>query len=476
MEVLKEYISNVETLLLKQITGKPKEFIELFLQKKYISEDAFIDDFCGDKYSKRYYADCKAKTIRILQIMSIISDIKGGSKVKKNYDFCQKKFLLGQKLMMQGQKKEGIRVIKQAYKVAIKYDFVHLACELSSILRYDHVHHHPNKRLTKHYAKQTEKYLREYVAEKKAENHFYNAVESIYSSDPTIKFREAIEDIKQYKGQSVKYGFYLFSITVFYQLEKGDHQELENTCFDALSFFESKKGAYPTHYFSFLSYRATAQIAIGKYKEAEQSLQEAEQYTKNSPYNHYILQFYKTLNALHAGEYQEAYRLYSKNKRCKVKRIKQQFIIIEAYLFFLVYTGHLQIDKGFRIGKYLNETINAQQDKKGDNINILIAELLVYLAKDQGKFIDRVETVKDYSYRYLTGEDTKRAKWFLKILCLIAHSKVNFHPIALKRKAKRYIDLLDKHHVIMGHNFTVEIIPFHHLLEMILERAMRKVA
>ena len=36
--------------------------------------------------------------------MAIISETKGGSGVKKKYDFCQKKIILGQKLISQGQK------------------------------------------------------------------------------------------------------------------------------------------------------------------------------------------------------------------------------------------------------------------------------------------------------------------------------------------------------------------------------------
>ena len=126
--------------------------------------------------------------------------------------------------------------------------------------------------------------------------------------------------------------------------------------------------------------------------------------------------------------------------------------------------------------KYLNETFKAQKDKQGNNINILIAELLVYLAKDRDKFIDRIEAVKDYSYRHLKSPSAQRAKWFIKILCLLPHAKVNFHPVALRRKAKRYIDLLQSHPVRMGEGFAVEFIPFDQLLLMIENKIMKKVA
>ena len=136
--------------------------------------------------------------------------------------------------------------------------------------------------------------------------------------------------------------------------------------------------------------------------------------------------------------------------------------------------GYLQLDHTFRLGKYLNDTFKAQADKQGDNISILIAELLVLLCRDRGKFIDRVEAVQHYSYRYLKDKDTQRAKWFIKILCLLP--SVDFHPVALNRRAKRYIDLLDKHPIHLGGNFAVEIIPFGSLLGMIMRQLERRVA
>ena len=287
---------------------------------------------------------------------------------------------------------------------------------------------------------------------------------------------EAVQDVNQLKGDSVVCKYYKTSINVLYNLYTGNYEGVISSCSGAFRFFETKEGAYPAHFFFVLTKRGIAQTALGKYSEAAKSYQKADPYTKNKPYNAYALQYYKTLNALHAGQYQMAYDLYQQNKRCKIEDIRQQFAIIEAYLCFLNHTGYLQLDKIFRMRKYLNDTFKAQEDKQGSNINILIAELLVYLAKDRDKFIDRIEAVKDYSYRHLKSKDTQRAKWFIKILCMLPHPKVSFHPEALKRRAKRYIDLLESHPVRMGEGFAVEVIPFHKLLDMIVDKLMRKVA
>ena len=118
-------------------------------------------------------------------------------------------------------------------------------------------------------------------------------------------------------------------------------------------------------------------MALGNYKHAEKNLLIAEQFAPKKSHNDYLMRLYKTINTLHAGEYQTAYHLYRENiRKCKFEQIRQQFAIIEAYLCFFSQMGYLQLEKTFRLGKYLNENILSQSEKQGDNISILIAELL----------------------------------------------------------------------------------------------------
>ena len=144
-------------------------------------------------------------------------------------------------------------------------------------------------------------------------------------------------------------------------------------------------------------------------------------------------------------------------------------------MYFLKKVGKLDTGSDrFSLGKYLNETIEIAHDKAGNNVNVLIGELLVNLVSNRGKFIDRVEAVNSYSYKYLKGEETKRAKWFIRLLCMMPSA--NFHPVALERIGKRQIENLKKYPVYMGDNLSVEIIPFGDLWEMIVEQLKLKVA
>jgi len=473
MEKIKVYVSAIDSQSLRFFSGKCRQFIEL-VKKGKKSEKEITEIICEGKYDISYYRNIKSKSKKILQKLVIISASGGGSQVKKKYDICQKNFTLGQKFLNKGERIEGLRLIKKAYHIAIEFDFVYLAYELSSILQHDHLYYHRNGKLADFYGEQVDRYLRDYTAEKKAEYYFFRIIQPKSKSINIKQIEHAVVEIEQNKGKSAKYLFYNAAIKIMQSLYIGDYKQLIQYTTATLQILGGRKGAYSSYYYFLLMNQGLAQLAIARYTNANISFHEATQFTPPKSINDYLLRYYKTLNALHADDYQLAYELYQQNKKCRFELIKQQFAIIEAYLYFLSYTGHFQLNRPFRLGKYLNETFKAQTDKQGDNINILIAELLVYLARDRGKFIDRIESIEDYSYRHLRGKDTQRAKWFIKILCMMP--KVNFHPVALKRKAKRYFDLLESHPVRMGEGFAVEIIPYTDLLNMIVERLLKKVA
>ena len=474
MESLKSYISIIDPRLLNQLSGKPAKFIRLFQQGKFFNEEAFINVICGEKYDRKYYGSLKSRTIKALQILAFMSGSEGANQVKKKYEICQKKFFLGQKFLAKSERLEGIKLIKQAYRIAIGYDFVHLASEIASILYHHHIYYDKNDKRAEFFAGQVEKYANAYLAEKKAEHCLFQVLKHTGKSVKPEMVQKAILQVEQNKGSSIKYKVYEAVLKVHYGFHIMDYDLVIQSCNNTLQFFNNKKGVYNSHYWSFLKNRGVAQMAIGQYDNAETSFQQADKYSPRKSINDYLVRFYRTLNALRSGEYQTAYDLYKQNRRCRFEIVREQFAIIEAYLCFLACTGYLQFNRPFRLGKYLNDTFKAQGDKQGDNVNILIAELLVYLARDRGKFIDRIEAIKHYSYRHLNAKDTRRAKWFIKILCLLPNA--NFHPIALERRAKTYITNLKKHPTRMGENFAIEVIPFEKLLDMIITQLKRKVA
>ncbi|MEO1517674.1 MAG: hypothetical protein AAFV95_21800 [Bacteroidota bacterium] len=367
-----------------------------------------------------------------------------------------------------------MRLIEQAYKIAVKYEFLYLACELSGILHQNHIYYNRSSKKVDFYSKQIDHYLQAYVAEKKTEKIFLSIIHRKSSSLDIGRIQRAIQQINQLNGSGVKYKSYQFTLQVLLFFCKGEYKQVIECCNFMLTYLKDKPGAYRSHFHFFFLNKGIAGIATAQYEMAKKSFTMGLVYVKSRPFNRYLLHLYLAINALHAGQYTDAHQLVQQNRRCRFEPIKEQFTIVEAYLCFLSHMGCLQVSKPFRLGKFLNETLTAQTDKQGDQINILIAELLIHLVRDRGRFIDRVESARTYSYRHLKGQQYVRAKWFIKILCTLP--RANFHPTALRRLAKYPIEKLESHPIHMGEHFAIEIVPFSTLLELLFQHIQQRVA
>jgi len=283
----------IDTHLINQILGKPRELINALKLKEFSKEDEFIEYFCGSTYSRKYYTNLKSRTLKILQSLVVISKLKGDDLVKKNYEICQKNFLIGQKLLTKEQRTEGMRLIKEAYGIAVEYDFTHLAGELAGILYHNLAYFgKKNKRsqvIAKKYAEEMERYAYNYLAEKIAESHFYIIITETNRSAIPDLIQEAIKQINLCKGSSIRYQVILSTLNVQYGFHIGDYQLVIKNCTEALDVFSNKSGVYQSQYYSFYKDLGVAQMAIGQYSEASNNFDEAIQYIRLRSYNDYIL-------------------------------------------------------------------------------------------------------------------------------------------------------------------------------------------
>ncbi|MEM1320995.1 MAG: hypothetical protein AAGG75_12150 [Bacteroidota bacterium] len=410
MKTLKTYISIIDPNLLRKISGKPAELVRLLQTNTYISDEAFCEAVCGGKHTRKYYTNLKLRTLKILESLLFATAPPPHSLLKKKYDFCLKNFLIGQKLIARHKQSEGITVMKRAYIVARDYEFYHLAVELSSLIHYHHVYYSKNQKQAELFAAHTKEYLHQYSEEKKAEVYFLKAINQRGRSTDLKGIETGIGKLTAMKSDNTKCKFYEFMLRIVHGFNTLEYGTITDNCTKALTVLKNKKGAFAGQLFTFRLFRGIANVALKKYSQADFDFRCTDDYPAKKSFNHYVLQFYQTINALHAGDYLTAYAIYRENKNCRYDLIRQQFAIIEAYLCFLSYAGHLKLTTKFRLGKYLNETFKQQADKKGDNIAILISELLVYLARDRSKYIDRVEAIAAYSYKHLNDPATNRAR------------------------------------------------------------------
>ncbi len=122
----------------------------------------------------------------------------------------------------------------------------------------------------------------------------------------------------------------------------------------------------------------------------------------------------------------------------------------------------------FRIKKFLNEVPTYSKDKRGNNITILILHILLLLQQRKyGEIIDRVESLKTYSHRYLRQDDTFRSNCFIKMLLQLPAA--SFHKKGVIRKAKKYWEKLQSVPLKKANqSVELEIIPYETLWEFVL--------
>ena len=95
-------------------------------------------------------------------------------------------------------------------------------------------------------------------------------------------------------------------------------------------------------------------------------------------------------------------------------------------------------------------------------------QLFLLLDNKYSQIIDRVDSLTQYTYRYLHKDETFRSNCFIKMLLLMV--KADFHPIRTKTYTTDLKKKLDSSHLITDERSTqVEIIPYDYLWELIIE-------
>ncbi|MEO0776698.1 MAG: hypothetical protein AAFW73_22100 [Bacteroidota bacterium] len=253
-----------------------------------------------------------------------------------------------------------------------------------------------------------------------------------------------------------------------------DYPRIKQSAKAALHMLRDKRGVYGSTLQFFSKHQAIAHIALREYPAATQLLTTAEQYAPPRSFNRGILYYYQAFGALHARNYEDAHQLYREHRNTPYTVLAEQWTIMGAYLYFLKRSGHLGSGgERFSVGKYLNETAPTAHDKLGNNVNIIIGELLVCLVKNRDRYIDRVDSVRNYVYKYLQVPATRRAHHFLHLLCLLPRADFNYPK--LRHLGTRHLQALAEP-LHPGEDLTLEVLPYLDLLPMIHRALQIKVA
>jgi len=413
---------------------------------------------------------------------------------QKNYYKCHKdaaavKFLLGK-----SARNAGVALAEKTIRLAIKYEFTEIILSLGRILKAHFRLFNPNKEKANFYIKLIS-YHKEVLDYELLAEDFREEISSQFSPSRANQAfqREKVnkyeiilrEKIKEFSSYRLQLNYYL--IASFKYRITNNHTEVIRVCQEALHYFEkitNKNSIGPIAVFSIdilFSCVISKNYDLGNeiFKKVNQILPEGS-INWFSSLEGYILLCFHTKKYIETFEIQ---KLATKHKKYAQlpKQYSEIWKVYNAYCHFLLENNKLDLPKKnirpFRIAKFLNEVPQFSKDKKGINISILIIHVLFLLQrKKRDAIVERIDALKQYSYRYLIKDETLRSNCFIKMLAKMV--KASFHKNATIRTTKRLYERLAKTpSASKGQSQYVEIIPYEVLwddiiLGILVNRAM----
>ncbi|MFK8162759.1 MAG: hypothetical protein AB8H12_09885 [Lewinella sp.] len=279
--------------------------------------------------------------------------------------------------------------------------------------------------------------------------------------------------------QVYKYHFYTGLVRLFEHTCMNNYVATIPICEELINFFEQKSFMANTPIQICLHHQLVAYMQLRNYELGNKVARRSQGLIEEGSFNWFKNLEYLFLLAMHTGNYQDAYQVFSEgigHKRFKFlpKHIQEVWQLYQAYLHLLIDQGEvlpLEGDKNFtkfRINRFLNNMPLYSKDKRGMNIAILIVQILFYI--QQRKYdtaIDGMEAIEKYCSRYLFKADTMRSYYFIKML--LAIPKASFHQKAAIRHAAVSVKKMKNIPTDVSYQFhKIEIIPYEALWGMAL--------
>ncbi|WP_210489125.1 hypothetical protein [Rufibacter aurantiacus] len=180
-----------------------------------------------------------------------------------------------------------------------------------------------------------------------------------------------------------------------------------------------------------------------------------------------------TLLAIHAKKYEVAHMLlHQVQENPFIKKInklaQERWTLLEAYLQFIA----PQKESPLKWKSLVQNAPSYSKDKEGFNVAILILQVMYYLEIVDFEALEyRVDSLKKYAQHHFKDSFSERSRIFFKLLTVLVRS--NFEYSTTHKKGHYLYHKLQKTPTPGDAYAEIEIIPYEHLWEFILERIKR---
>lgn len=473
-----------------QISKKLDEFEQLISEK----DDLADQDISLNLYGKRnlsttYYSLKYRMEERLMNDILILCSLEEdlASNVKSSIQI-EKITLISQILQKSSFRKQSMNLFERGLKLSKKNLLPHLVIRQLTFLlpHYSFVEPDPNKMNV--IIKELDYYLEFYQCEiyiRKCNaifSHMYVTNKGGFNQKQLNEMEEMVTKMQEIKTKFKSNYIVAFvnDLSFFYYQSIGNYgkgleiatygleENLALPVKELLGIYQSKKNIALSHFY------------LKNYHEANKWFLEIIDMVTYGDRNWFNTTSLYYLNLIYARDYEKLLELsisvlYHKNLS-KFPYFEEQWKLREAYLHFLIKSEIIKLDehqkkavKPFSLSKFINSVPFHAKDKSGQNITIIIIQVLFLLLDNKyGKIIDKIDSLTQYTYRYLHKDETFRSNCFIKMLLLMI--KADFHPARTVALTSDLMKKLKNSHLITDEKSTqVEIIPYDYLWELIIE-------
>lgn len=503
MEYLKDLISVIDKNKIKHIEiignglAKDQKLYRLYdgiLKDEFSSDSQACRKLYGTNELNKGYRNLKSRLEkRVLNTLFFI-DLNASSynELQKAYYNCYKNLAATKFLANRGARKASVKLSEKTLKIALKFELYDIAIDLLKDLRTYYGTLLGDQKKLKEY-NNIFKTLKEDRDYEELAREMYDHLASHFVHSKTIKpsqikmAKTYAKELEPLLKKSSYRQFRLFAHTILvlrYQIEN-DHQGTINACNQALHFFQNQTYKSKVPIFNFLFKRLNGYIQTKQYEVADLDAKHCLTLVNEGSVNWFIVSQFYILLLFHSQRIQEGFEFYRKvrairnKKKSRFEIGKEFWNIIEAFIDYFIKIGKIEIPPNkrkprFDSKSFIKSVPAFSKDKRGMNIMILVLQILFLLdEKNEDEVIERMETLRYYSSRYLRKNDDFRSNCFIKMFLKIPES--NYNRIALERNTKDlFKKLKSKPLDVADKPIEMEIIPFEMLWEMVLKSLERK--
>ncbi|MBK8192340.1 MAG: hypothetical protein IPK76_03795 [Lewinellaceae bacterium] len=441
--------------------------------------EAIYGSIGGSSSYRSFKSDLRERLLG--SVFDINTNLDHYSDYQKAYYECHKQWVMVRFLTGQNANTIALSIANKLLRQSEKLDFTLLCMDIASYLRIQYGLRESNDKRYKEVNQKFQYYRDVYDAENLAEELYTSLIVHTVNNRTPQKKIVAFADEAYQRIAPVLERFYTYKLHMYghmiglmrYTLVN-DHKRALNYCDTAIRIFKNRPYEARVPLQIFYYQHLICNIHLRRFEDGKESARQCINLMQEGTFNWFkYMELYLYL-LLHTHQYGEvpdvlAEALNHPRFEFLPDNAKEIWRIYESYVYYLGAAGQIKPTKQiFKLAKFINETPIASKDKSGLNIAIITIKLLILIQNRRfSQLLDEVEATKQYCYRHLRGNSTKRSYYFIKMLLQIPLGQ--FDRKLIEPKAESYLLKLKSIPLqVANQTSEIEIIPYEDLWELAL--------